>query len=74
MRMIYNYLCDKSLILNLESKGGALPPTNVARMPYVGLSLFLVVSLALRGFSPAKRFSSPLKNQHLEIAVRPRMR
>ena len=36
MTMIYNYLCDKFLILNLESKGGALPPANVARMPYVG--------------------------------------
>ena len=36
MRIIYNYLCDKFLILNLESKGGALPPANVARMPYVG--------------------------------------
>ena len=36
MRIIYNYLCDKFLILNLESKGGALPPVNVARMPYVG--------------------------------------
>ena len=36
MRMIYNCVCDKFLILNLESKGGALPPVNVARMPYVG--------------------------------------
>ena len=36
MTMIYNYLCDKFLILNLEIKGGALPPANVARMPYVG--------------------------------------
>ena len=36
MRIIYNYLCVKFLILNLESKGGALPPANVARMPYVG--------------------------------------
>ena len=32
MRIIYNYLCDKFVILNLESKGGALPPANVARI------------------------------------------
>ena len=69
MRMIYNYLCDKFLILNLESKGGALPPSNVARMPYVGLSLFLVVSLALKGFSPGTRLSPVLKNQHFEVPV-----
>ena len=69
MRMIYNSLRDKFLILNLESKGGALPPSNVARMPYVGLSLFLVVSLALKGFSPGTRLSPVLKNQHFEVPV-----
>ena len=66
MRMIYNCVCDKFLILNLESKGGALPPADAM----CGLSLSLVVSLALRGFSPGTRFSPPLKKQHFEIPVR----
>ena len=70
MRMIYNCVCDKFLILNLESKGGALPPADAM----CGLSLSLVVSLALRGFSPGTRYSPPLKNQHFEIPVRPGIR
>ena len=32
-----------------------------ASMPYVGLSLFLVLSFALRGFSPGIQFSPLLK-------------
>ena len=36
VRMICNYLFDILLILNLGSKGSAVPSTNVARLPCVG--------------------------------------
>ena len=34
----------------------------LASMPYAGLSLFLVLSFALRGFSPGIQFPPLLKN------------
>ena len=34
----------------------------LASMPYVSLSLFLVLSFALRGFSPGSQFPPLLKN------------
>ena len=39
-----------------------------------GLSLLLVLSLAPRGFSAGTRFSPLLKNQHLQIPIRPGIR
>ena len=75
MRMIYNYLCDKFLILNWQSKGGALPPANVARMPYVGwvccwLALLLWEERFFSGYAvfstpqkPTFRNSSSIRNQ-----------
>ena len=45
---------------------GLYPSVDTTR----GLSLLLVVSLALWGFSPALRFSPLLKNQHFQTPIR----
>ena len=68
------------------ARGGAgrerSPPTNVVgfksrRRRHIwecGLSLLLVFSFARRGFSPGIPFSPLLKNQHLQIPIRPGIR
>ena len=65
----------------LGSKGGTVvralashqcgPSSNPGVDTICGLSLLLVVSLALRGFCPGTTFSPLLKNQHFQIPIRP---
>ena len=70
VRMTYDYLCDILLILNLRSKGSAVPSTNVARLPCVGWVCCWLSPLLWEVFLRDTRFSSLHKNQHFEIPVR----
>ena len=65
-------------------KGGAVvrpvasyqsgPGTNPGVDTICGLSLLLVLSLALRGFFPRTPVFPVLKNQHFQIPIRPGIR
>ena len=50
------------------------PGSNPGVEAICGLSLLLVLSLALRGFTQVLRFSPLLKNQHFQIPIQPGIR
>ena len=71
--MLYNYrgVRDGAVMRALASHQCGSNPGGDA---ICGLSLLLVLSFALRGFSPGLRFSPLLKNQLFQIPIRPGIR
>ena len=73
--MLYNYRGVRDgVVMRALASHQCGPGSNPGGDAICGLSLLLVLSFALRGFSPGLRFSPLFNNQLFQIPIRPGIR